>query len=145
MIRNRRSIIATSQQLIQQECPTSTCSQAGSLVRVFPMLALEKDLTIPEELYSLNLPESSERNSLQLSCLKKLPDSYLMTASGRFKPSSVRFRNWGIVLNGWCITQPVSESRSQGEGCTLPDIAVPNAPEKYSLSNAAIAKLLSKL
>ena len=98
-------------------------------------------LTIPEELCFLNLPESSKKSDLQLFCLKMFPASYLMTASGHFKPSSVRFRNWGTVLNGWCITAPVLESHSQENGCTLSDIAVPNAPEEYFLSIAAQKKL----
>lgn len=143
MTRRGRFIIATLQELTQQECPISTCLSAGSLVKPFLAVASDGDLPTIEALFSLNLPELSKKSDLQLFCLKMFPDSYLMTASGRFRPSSVRFRNWGIVLNGWCLTAQPLILHSRGTGCTLWDIAVPNAPDKYSLSNAAITKLLS--
>lgn len=144
MTRRERFIIATLQELTQQECPTLTCLSA-----VFPanptryLRLIPEDLQTLEALFSLNLPELSKKSDLQLFCLKMFPDSYLMTASGRFRPSSVRFRNWGIVLNGWCLTAQPLILHSRGTGCTLWDIAVPNAPAKYSLSNAAITRLLS--
>ncbi len=139
-----RFIIATLQELTQQECPISTCSSAVfHASRIQWQRQIPEDLPTLEALFSLNLPELSRKNDLQLFCLKMFPDSYLMTASGRFRPSSVRFRNGGIVLNGWCLTAQPLILHSQGTGCTLWDIAVPNAPEKYSLSNAAITKLLS--
>ena len=133
----------TLRELIQEKCPTSTCSSAVHLVRVFRYPGQDGDLPIPEELYSLSLPELSKKNDLQLFCLKTFPDSFLMMPSGRFKSSSVRFRKWGIVLNGWCLTAQPLILRSRGTGCTLWDIAVPNALAKYSLSNAAITRLLS--
>lgn len=36
--------------------------------------------------------------------------------------SSASFRNWGIVLNGLCITAQASESRNPVSECTLSDI-----------------------
>ena len=49
-----RFIIATLQELTQQKCPISTCSSAGSLARVFHVVASDEALTIPAELCFLN-------------------------------------------------------------------------------------------
>ena len=54
-----------------------------------------------------------------------------------------RFRNWGIVLNGLCITAQASESRSPVSECILSDILEQNVPEKYFLSNASLLKILN--
>ena len=67
-----------------------------------------------------------------------------MTKAGRFVPSSPRFMTWGIVWNGWCLTAPILESRNPGEGCSLSDILIPDAPEKYYLSSEQVEKLLYK-
>lgn len=135
----------TLQKLIQEKCGISTSLSEGFRANPIRFADADEDLTIPEEVYSLNLPELLKTSSLQLFCLKMFPDSYHMTKTGLFKRSSVRFRNWGILSNGWCITAHVSESHNQGGGCTLSDIAVPNVPDKYFLSSAAIAKALSRL
>ena len=57
--------------------------------------------------------------------------------------SSARFRNWGIVLNGLCITAQASEFRNPVSECTLSDILEQNVPEKYFLSNASLLKILN--
>lgn len=57
----------TLQELIQQKCPTSTCSSADCLVS--PILRhqeIQEDLSIPEEFYSLKLPELSKTSDLRL-------------------------------------------------------------------------------
>lgn len=143
MTRRERFIIATLQELTQQECPTLTCSSAGSLVKPFLAVASDGDLPTLEALFSLNLPELSKTSSLRLSSWKMFPRSLGIIRGKLSERSFTRFHNWGIAWNGWFITAPVLESLSRGGGLTLSDIAVPNAPAKYSLSNAAITKLLS--
>ena len=67
-----------------------------------------------------------------------------MTAAGRLRPSSPRFLTWGTMSNGLCLTANILESRSQGGGCSLSAILIPDAPEKYFLSSAQVEKLLYK-
>lgn len=145
MTRRERFIIATLQELTQQECPTLTCSSAGSHARAFRAADSDEGLTIPAELYSLSLPELSKTSSLRLSSWKMFPRSLGIIRGKLSERSFIRFQNWGIAWNGWFITAPVLESLSRGGGLTLSDIAVRNAPAKYSLSSAAIAKALSRL
>ena len=140
-----RFIIATLQELTQQKCPISTCSSAGSLAKVFHVVASDEALTIPAELCFLNLPELSKTSGLRLSSWKMFPRSLGIIRGKLSERSFTRFQNWGIAWNGWFITLPVLESLNRGGGLTLSDIAVRNAPAKYSLSNAAIAKALSRL
>ena len=48
----------------------------------------------------------------------------------------------GYVLNGACITAPISESPSSGADCILSDILEDQVPERYFLSQAAMRKIL---
>lgn len=48
------------------------------------------------------------------------------------------------MSNGLCLTANVLESRNQDEGCSLSDILIPDAPEKYFLSSEQTEKLLYK-
>ena len=105
MIRKERNFTVTLQELIQQKCPTLICSQAVFPVNHSPDAGLEKALTIPAELYSLNLPESSETSDLRLFCLKTSRDFLSIIKGKPIKKSSLRFLSWGILLNGVCLTQ----------------------------------------
>ena len=77
--------------------------------------------------------------------LENVPGCYRMTAAGHLKPSSPRLLKWGIILNGVCLTANTSESLSSEGACTLSDIVMNEAPEKYFLSPAAMRKILSSL
>ena len=69
-----------------------------------------------------------------------------VTKTGRHSElSSPRFMNWGILLNGVCLTARIMESRSSDGGCTLSDILIADCPEKYFLSPRAMERLLSSL
>ena len=59
-----------------------------------------------------------------------------------FAASSPRFLTWGTMSNGLCLTANILESRSQGGGCSLSAILIPDAPEKYCLSSEMVQKLL---
>ena len=47
-----------------------------------------------------------------------------------------------IMSNGLCLTANILESRNQDGGCSLSDILIPDAPEKYFLSLEQMQKLL---
>lgn len=67
-----------------------------------------------------------------------------MTKAGRFLPSSPRLMTWGTAWNGWCLTARISVSPRFESGCSLSDILIPDAPEKYFLSSEQTEKLLYK-
>lgn len=67
-----------------------------------------------------------------------------MTMAGRFLPSSPRLMTWGTAWNGWCLTARISMSPKSESGCSLSDILIPDAPEKYFLSSEQTEKLLYK-
>ena len=74
--------------------------------------------------------------------LENVPVCFRMTRGGHFAPSSVRFRNWGTMSNGKCLTARISESPKQGNGCILSDILISDVPEKYYLNQKQMEQLL---
>ena len=54
-----------------------------------------------------------------------------------------RLLNWGMVLNGVCITAQISEFPSKDGDCILSQVLEDEVPEKYFLSPAAMRKILS--
>ena len=72
------------------------------------------------------------------------PVFYRMTRGKPLQSSSPHWMTWGIMSSGLCLTANILESLNQGEGCSLSDILIPDAPEKYYLSSAQVEKLLYK-
>ena len=112
------------------------------ITRRFLQLAGEKDLKMPEALSSLNWPEWLKRRDRRIFFLKMCLDCFRITEAGRLASSSPRFMTWGIMSNGLCFTANILESRNQDGGCSLSDILIPDAPEKYFLSLEQMQKLL---
>ncbi len=80
--------------------------------RLFQLLEKDKVLKMPEELYSLKLPDWLKQDDLRIFYLKMYPDCYRITKARRLTPSYIRFMNWGIMWNGKCLTARISESLS---------------------------------
>ena len=112
------------------------------ITRRFLQLAGGKDLKMQEVLSSLNWPEWLKKRDLCIFFLKTSLGSFRMTEAGRLASSSPRFMTWGIMSNGLCFTANILESRNQDGGCSLSDILIPDAPEKYFLSLEQMQKLL---
>ena len=108
------------------------------------MLAEERDLKMPEALSSLRSPAWLKPDDLRIFCLRTFQDCLRMTKAGRFLPSSPRLMTWGTAWNGWCLTARISVSPRSESGCSLSDILIPDAPEKYFLSSEQTEKLLYK-
>ena len=138
----RSDTIQTPEPLTPTTCPTSTFCVGDSPARRFLSLAAEKDLTMQEVLSSLKLPAWLRPDGLRIFCSRTCQDCLTMTAAGRLRPSSPRFLTWGTMSNGLCLTANILESRSQGGGCSLSAILIPDAPEKYYLSSEMVQKLL---
>lgn len=137
-------MIPMPQRSTPQICQTSTFCAEDSLVRHFQSLAEEGALTIPAALSSLKLPDWLKPNDLRICCLKMFPDFYRMTKGKPFRSSSPHWMTWGIMSSGLCLTANILESLNQGEGFSLSDILIPDAPGKYYLSSAQVEKLLYK-
>ena len=142
LIRKGSGIVMTQEQSNQNECQILIYSVQDFLARHSLSPESEKDLQMQEELSFLKLPGFLKLKDPRILCLKMFPVCYRMTKAGRFAPSSVRFRNWGTMSNGLCLTANILESRSQGGGCSLSAILIPDAPEKYYLSSEMVQKLL---
>ena len=138
----RKSTIPTQEPLTPKNSPTSTSCAEASPARRFLQLAGGKDLKMQEVLSSLNWPEWLKRRGLCIFFLKTCLGSFRMTEAGRLASSSPRFMTWGIMSNGLCLTANILESRNQDGGCSLSDILIPDAPEKYFLSLEQMKKLL---
>lgn len=136
----------TQEPSTQMTCPTSISSVQTFHAKASLLLENGSDLqTIQEELSSLRLPESLRRNGLHIFSWKMSPVCYRMTAAGHLIPSSPRLLNWGMILNGVCITAQISESRSKDGGCTLSQVLEDEVPDGYFLSPAAMRKILKNL
>lgn len=57
-----------------------------------------------------------------------------MTTEGLSKPSSPRFKNWGIAWNGSFLTAEITAYRRVGRDCTLSDILEESPSARYFLS-----------
>lgn len=134
------------------EQPEFTCGNVRDMLRHInsmapediQMLAEERDLKMPEALSSLRLPAWLKPDDLRIFCLRTFQDCLRMTRAGRFLPSSPRLMTWGTAWNGWCLTARISVSPRSESGCSLSDILIPDAPEKYFLSSEQTEKLLYK-
>ena len=137
--------MAICEQSIQGNSPTSTCFAADFLAKASRLQDGVSVSEIQEELSSLKLPESLQKNGLRFYSWKMSSACYRMTAAGHLIPSSPRLLKWGIISNGWCLTANTSESPNSEDGCILSDILIRDVPEKYFLSAAAMRKILSNL
>lgn len=140
----RKCIIQTPEKLTPAISQTSTSCAEDSPARHFLRLAGDEASKMPEALSSLRLPGWLKQSGLRICSLRTFPDCFRMTRDGRFLSSLPHFCSWGTASNGWCLTAPISESPRQDAGCSLSDILIPDAPEKYFLSSAQVAKLLYK-
>ena len=140
----RNDTIPTPEKSTQTTCPTSNSCAGDSPARHFQMLAEERDLKMPEALSSLRSPAWLKPDDLRIFCLRTFQDCLRMTRAGRFLPSSPRLMTWGTAWNGWCLTARISVSPRSESGCSLSDILIPDAPEKYFLSSEQTEKLLYK-
>lgn len=77
--------------------------------------------------------------------LENVPGLLSLTGARRLKPSTPRLLKWGIILNGACITADISESPSSDGACILSDILIPDVPDKYFLSAAAMRRISGNL
>ena len=81
-------------------------------------------------------------NALLICSLRSFPDCRRLAKDGQLRPADPRMNTWGMAWNGWCLTQPVQEAQETGADCSLEQILVPDAPERYFLPLKQMEKLL---
>lgn len=133
----------TQEQSIPMNYLISTLFAEDSLVKVFQLLENEKDLTTPEERYSLKLQELLGLKNLHFCFLKMFPDCFRMTKAGRLRQSSQRWMNWGMMSHGKCVTAQISVFPNPEKECSLLDFCEKKLKAKYLLSTKQILKLFS--
>ena len=72
------------------------------------------------------------------------PAFYRMITGKPLRSSSPHWMTWDIMSNGLCLTANILESPNPENGCSLSDILIPDAPEKYYLSSEQVERLLYK-
>lgn len=138
----RNAFIQTQETLIPQLFQTLTSYAEASHVRASPSQESERASKTPEAHSSLRFPDWLKPDGLHIFCWKTYPDCLVMTKARRLRPSSVHFRTWGMVSNGWCVTAPITAFPRQESACSLSDILIPDVPEKYYLSQKQLDRLL---
>ena len=81
-------------------------------------------------------------DALHICRSQSFPDFRRLAKDGSLRPAEPRMCTWGMAWNGLCFTQPVREEKGVGEGCSLSQILIPDAPERYFLSAKQMEKLL---
>ncbi len=131
----------TSEQLTLLPYQTTTSSARDFLARVSQLLASGEVSKILEELCSLRYAELRKQSELRFCCLRMSKD-YLITKGGKLSGKSSRhWMNWGMTVNGKCLTARTSESRKTGSECSLSDILEESPDQKYFLSEKQMAWL----
>jgi len=135
------SMKETSGQLTLLPYQNTTSCVRDFLARVSALLESEGDLKILGAHSSLKLSESYGLRDLSIYSLRMLRDSSPMMKGIHSKPLSERWMNWGMTVNGKCLTARISESPKTGKGCSLSDILEENPDQKYFLSEKTIKKM----
>ena len=144
LIRKGSGIVMTQEQSNQNECQILIYSVQDFLARHSLSPESEKDLQMQEEPSFFFFSCFLKLKDPSILFLKIFPVCFRMTRGGHFAPSSVRFRNWGTMSNGKCLTARISESPKQENGCILSDILISDVPEKYDLNQKQMEQLLFK-
>ena len=118
-------------------------SVQDSLVKHFPLLEKNEGLQILEELCSLNWKNLQKYSNLNIYSLKMLKDYLLMTEEEHLQQSSMNFGNWGMMLNGKCLTAKILMSLKIENECSLLGVLEERVPDKYFLSLAQQEKIFA--
>ena len=133
----------TAQQLSLLPCPSSTLSVQAFLARVSQLLASGEDLKIQEALYSLRSLGLHGLKNRVIYSLRMSKDSCPTMRAIPLRQSSARLMNWGMTVNGKCLTAKTSASPRIGSESSLSDILEAQVDRKYFLSNKTIQKMLA--
>ena len=75
--------------------------------------------------------------------MKTLKECYQAITDVTSYPYCLQWMDWGMTLNGRCLTQKISDYLRIGKECTLSDILEKEVASKYYLSQRTVDKLIS--
>src|SRR3990167_8789576 len=131
------------QKLMEMDYQTLICSVEDFLVRHSALLESGEVLKIPEARCFLTLQESLKLKDLHIFSWKMLR-GYSITKKGKLSvSSSIRFRDWGMMFNGWFLTASFLEFPRTGNVSSLSEVLENNPDQKYYLSEKSAEKLKS--
>lgn len=112
----------TSEQLMLPQFETTTLSLEDFLANLSVLLASGEDLKILEAHYSLKSAASLGLAELNIYSLRTSKDCSIIIRERHLKPLSERWMNWGMTVNGKCLTAKTTECHKTGNGCSLSQI-----------------------
>ena len=103
-LEQENSMKETSEQLTLPQFQTTTLSLEDFLANLSVLLASGSDLKILEAHCSLKSAESLGLNELNIYSLRTSKDCSTIIKGKHLKPLSERWMNWGMTVNGKCLT-----------------------------------------
>ena len=128
------SMKETSEQLMLIPSQNKTYSVRDFLARASALLESGEDSAILEAHYSLKYAECYGLKDLECYSLRTSKDCSPMTEAKPFNAYLNRWMNWGMTVNGKCLTARTSESRRIEKECSLSGILEAKPDAKYFLS-----------
>ncbi|RSJ11080.1 Modification methylase HpaII [Streptococcus intermedius] len=112
-------------------------SVADFLVKPFLSQESDWDLKTLEGLSFLNLLDVPRKSNHIFYSLKTSEAYSVTTKDKHLQQSSLHWMNWGMMLNGRCLTARISAFPKVGKGSSLSDIIEPTVDTSYFLSESA--------
>lgn len=114
--------------------PTTTFSLRDFLAKVSALLDKGEVLRTHEALAFLKSVKLLSANEHCICCLRTSKDYSVTTKGVHSQPFSAVWMNWGMMLNGRCLTADISEYLKTESECSLLQILEANPDPKYFLS-----------
>lgn len=119
-----------------ETCQEPTSGRSVRRVRTSPLPDTEKvskETEVPSSVkYSEQLVNSKKPIDPNGLSTKMLKECLAATEAMTSQPSSLKWNNWGMISNGKCSTQKISEYHKTGKECILLDI-LENGGGKYQI------------
>ena len=126
--------------------PMQTVGASALPVRTSPLPENEPDLTETEAHLSEKCSEYSKKSPKKIVpnglSTKMLRECLAAIEGGTSEQYSLKWENWGMIQNGNCLTQRISEYRKTGSECILLDILEAEVESKYFLSKEQTEKIV---
>lgn len=123
-----------------------TAGVSAHLVRTSQLPGREPDLTETEVLLSERSSEFLKKSPKKIVpnglSTRMLKECLAVIEGGTSEQYSLKWENWGMIQNGNCLTQRISEYRKTESECTLSDILEAEVSNKYFLSKEQTEKIV---
>ena len=123
-----------------------TAGASERLVKTSPLPEKEPDLKETEAHLSEKYSEYSRKSPKKIVpnglSTKMLRECLAAIEGGTSEQYSLKWENWGMIQNGNCLTQKISEFRKTESECILSDILEAEVESKYFLSKEQTEKIV---